>query len=255
MIDRPAREKMIRSVERYLAEEIDNQIFSAEIDLLKTKDPDVAVVGEKLWTTYCDIKTHTVYKYEEYWDFYRRWMVFLRTDYPLGKVNLIPSWNYPWAVRGAGAAVALLPLILLWGHWIPYFVSCFFIALVCALAFAYKRRRDQRLRWRYEFKWSPRKEWEPFLSEADWLAHQSLADGMAIPPTPPPGKEEPEELETMWHWSTKCALVCSPIAPIWVPILALRTSKWQRGYTLELRTSEPEVLVRSSDSEGSIANS
>jgi hypothetical protein len=142
----------------------------------------------------------------------------------------------------------LLPLILFWGHWIPYFLSCFFIALVYALAFAYKRQRDQRLRWRHEFKWSPRKEWEPFLSEADWLAHQSLADSMTIPPAPPPGKEESEELETIWNSSTRYALACAVIAPIWVPILALWTSKWQRGYTLELRTVQPEALIRPLDS-------
>ena len=36
---------MIDSIERYLAEGMTSEVFSAEIDLLEPKDPAVAVVG------------------------------------------------------------------------------------------------------------------------------------------------------------------------------------------------------------------
>ena len=196
----------------------------------------------------CDIQWRTVHKCEQYWDIYRRWMVFLRTDYELEELNLIPAWNYPWILRGPFAAIATLPVILFWGQGVAYLSTCFLIALVFVVASGYKRRRGQQLRWRHEFKWRPRKEWTPFLSQADWWAHESIADTMSIPPTPPPGEEEPEEIEGIWHWSTLPSLVFSPLAPLWIPVLILWPVKWKGDYTLHLRTSESDGAISSTDS-------
>jgi hypothetical protein len=197
------------------------------------------------------MKTHTVHKFEQYWDYYRLWLVFLRTDHELEEVNFVPCWNYPWVVRGVIATVATLPAILFWQHAVAYLCSCFFIALVFVLAIGYKRVRNQRVMWRHERDWRPRKEWEPFLNKADWQAHESIADTMSIPPTPPPaeeGPEEPEELDGMWHWSTLPSLVFSPLAPLWIPVLILWPVKWQGDYTLHLRTSESDAAISSTDS-------
>jgi hypothetical protein len=206
------------------------------------------MVGEKLWRTYCDIQWQTVHKSEQYWELYRRWMVFLRTDYQLEEVNLVPCWNYPWLVRGAFAAAALLPVILFWGEGVAYLSSCGFMALVWMMAATYAGRRGQRLGRRHEHKWRPRKALEPFLSQDDWRAHESIAATMSIPPTPPPREEDPEEGDGRGYWGWFFAFLFSWMAPAWIPLLILWPVKWHGYYTLDLRTTESDALSGSADS-------
>jgi hypothetical protein len=118
VIDRPARNELIATIEDYLDErigafELDLRLFDPGLDV---SDEAVRFVQGELWGHYDDHTDHLIVADKPQWDYFQRLILLLRSDR-----EVVISSATRWTPRGACACLflALLGLAFWYGHW-PY---------------------------------------------------------------------------------------------------------------------------------------
>ena len=254
-VDRANRDKMGKTIVAYMRREIKTRQFEHRT-LARTRDKGAAAAGWQLWLIYDDYINHPVRVSPEGWDHLRRWLAFLRTDY--GVVERRPP-AAPRPRRLAAVSLLILGVVLVLGlfsvPWLYFFATWAALGIPWTILAWLKWNEDEHLAksdpdltllWRSE----------PFLSEADWLAHAHLLDDLDLPAFDPavhgvpPPKPETRPLDRAFWWLAETRVVrgvlyglggllmlvlCELLLPLLL-VLALCRRRGERDHSAYLRT-------------------
>jgi len=174
---------MADAIAAYMRGEIKSREFEKAAGPIDgpTDDEGADGAGLQMWYVYGDFIDHPVCVSREGWDYLRRWLAFLKTDYGL-KDRKPRSWVYPRALPLLflmGLLGSLAASITL-GSWIVLAVGWLILGPAWYPIRRYKFRRDQALA-ESDRELNKLAETSPFLSAEDWRDHEALLDSCQLP--------------------------------------------------------------------------
>ncbi|MCF7957749.1 MAG: hypothetical protein K9M57_04795 [Phycisphaerae bacterium] len=186
-VHREARDKLASTIAAYMRGEIRSDKFDEIIfcDIVNINDFKRDKAGWNiafdLWGYYDDLIDHNFLGTKEQWDYFKRLIAFLKTDYSLKKREIKKTvWHPVWLYR-----ILLLLLVLLIGLAIyKYSIIIAYLAwlglgmLFCLLAFCVKRYNEKNVKSEEIIEI---KNYSPFHSENDWEAHEYLVKDYLLP--------------------------------------------------------------------------
>jgi len=195
-VDLQARSRLAAATAAYMRGEMRSFAFDEVVDEAMENSTDDALfdVAYQLWLFYDDFVDHSVSVSPQGWEYLRRLLAFLTTDYAITK-RVHRTWH-----RGQLVALGSLAMLIIayhpWcnaAHW-PLFLVTW---LGAALAAQYGTNPPVRETSDLEEMWP----FAPFLSEEDWQGHAGLLAQYRIPAYDPQEHARPHRsVCDGWAW-------------------------------------------------------
>jgi len=228
-VDLQARSRLAAATAAYMRGEMGSFAFDEVVDeaMDNSTDDGLSKVAYRLWLFYDDFVDHSVHASPQGWEYLKRLLAFLTTDYVITE-RVHRTWHRGQLVA-FGSLAALVAAYLAWcnsAHWPLFLLTC----IGAALAVRYGTDPPVRETSDLEELW----QFSPFLSQEDWQGRARLVDQYRIPAYDPQEHARPHR-SVYDGWASQI--------PWWPSLLVVTPLR----LLFRLRPHTDSVLLREED--------